>query len=130
MKQTILIVDDSAFVREALSGALGIEEDVEIVAAKNGREALQVLERLDEISAIVIDVSMPILGGKEMLQQLGQVPNPGPFIVAIGTLAEQSVLEECLHLGADRILTKPLDVGVLRAILRNGLQIKSRECSS
>lgn len=130
MRKTILIVDDSEFIRGALVTALEADDDTDVIVAKSGREALFLLEHPNDISAVVVDVSMPILGGKELLQQLDHVPGEGPFIVAIGTRNERPALEECLLLGAHRFLTKPLDTGVLRGILRAALHGEHRTASA
>lgn len=113
----MLIVDDSEFVREALGDALRQNGDFEVVAAKNGKEALDLLAGECEVKAIVLDVGMPILDGPQMLEQLARTQGPIPFVVAIGHQSERATLEQCLGLGAREILTKPLDLPSLRRIL-------------
>jgi DNA-binding NarL/FixJ family response regulator len=61
----VLIVDDHAVVRQALAVMLGEQEDIDIVGqAANGRQAIE-LARTLQPDIVLMDVSMPVMGGVE-----------------------------------------------------------------
>lgn len=68
-EKRILIIEDDASIRESLKELLS-EEGYQIFEAENGLHGLQVLENLkDSLPALILlDLSMPIMGGMEFLQ--------------------------------------------------------------
>ena len=66
----VLIVDDSAFVRKAVSRMLGDAEDIEVVGtAGDGKEGLARARELQP-DVVTLDIKMPNLGGLETLERL------------------------------------------------------------
>jgi DNA-binding NarL/FixJ family response regulator len=70
MAKTILIVDDNAHVRRAISELFKCEEDFIVCGeASNGKEAIaKALELHPDL--IVLDLSMPVMGGLEAAREL------------------------------------------------------------
>ena len=65
--QKILIVDDSEINREILAAML--EKTYEIDMAKDGQEAIEILEKKWETYQIVLlDLNMPVINGYEVLK--------------------------------------------------------------
>lgn len=65
--QKILIVDDSEINREILAAML--EKTYEIDMAKDGQEAIEILEKKWETYQIVLlDLNMPVMNGYEVLK--------------------------------------------------------------
>lgn len=71
MRKKILIVDDSATVRLALSSTLS-EAGHEIVEACNGHEALEYLgnEEVTPINMLITDLNMPKVDGIDLIRQV------------------------------------------------------------
>jgi two-component system cell cycle sensor histidine kinase/response regulator CckA len=66
----VLVVDDEPDVRRVAQTALS-RAGLSVLTASNGREALAVIEaRGEDIKAIVLDMTMPIMGGDEVLARL------------------------------------------------------------
>ena len=66
-KQTILIADDSEMNRSILADMLG--EEFEIFEAADGREAVKILEQMEEsVSLVLLDIVMPYMDGYEVLE--------------------------------------------------------------
>jgi PAS domain S-box-containing protein len=65
----LLVVDDDEMVRAVVSRTLE-EEGYEIVQARHGREALQLLARDPAVDLVLTDVIMPELGGRELVERL------------------------------------------------------------
>ena len=115
----ILVVDDELAVRTSLERALRLEGyDVEL--ASDGVEAL---ERLPETApdALVLDVLMPRMDGRETLRRLrkAKIWTPTILLTQVGEASERALaLEE----GADDYLNTPFDphelLARIRAVLR------------
>jgi two-component system, chemotaxis family, protein-glutamate methylesterase/glutaminase len=76
----VLVVDDSAFMRTALSRMIASESDLEVVAtACSGAEALEKIPALDP-DIVTLDVEMPGLNGLQTLRQIMAL-SPRPVIM-------------------------------------------------
>lgn len=67
-KKIILIVDDKAVNRQILRHFLA--EEYEIIEAGDGDEALKILYRRDDISAVLLDLRMPVMDGFQVLESM------------------------------------------------------------
>ncbi len=104
-KIKLLIVDDSIFMRQALSKIFS-EPDIEIVGlARNGREAVQMASELSP-DVITMDIEMPVMNGLEALKEIMKT-NPIPVLmVSTLTLDGAEATLEALSLGAVDFVTK------------------------
>jgi two-component system chemotaxis response regulator CheB len=102
----VLIVDDSAFVRKALSTMLQSEPDIEIVGlANNGKEAIEKTAELKP-DIITLDVEMPVMSGLEALKVImEQNPTPVLMVSSITTEGAEATIE-ALSLGAVDFISK------------------------
>jgi DNA-binding NarL/FixJ family response regulator len=67
---TVLIVDDDAKYRRALTAFLDASFDLDVIAdTGSGAEAVQLAERLRP-DAVVVDVAMPVVNGVEVAERL------------------------------------------------------------
>src|SRR5262249_14604249 len=69
MKKRILVVDDSATVRQQISRALE-QGGYTVVEASDGAEGLRKAEATSDLCMVVCDVNMPVMDGLEMLAGL------------------------------------------------------------
>ncbi len=65
---------------------------------------------------VITDHHMPVMNGLELVKQIRQLPYPGRLIVFSSELNE-SVHDEYLALGVDRVLAKPVRPHELRAVI-------------
>lgn len=120
---SVLIVDDEAAVRKAVSAALK-REHMTVTCADNGTMALEILDK-DDFDIILLDVIMPGQNGFELLKEIrrGGIYTP---VVLVSGRDEDSAQVEGLGLGADDYITKPFSKSVLsskiRAIVRRSSQ--------
>lgn len=103
MSQTILLVEDDADVREAVSTLLEAE-GFEVVAAPNGQAGLNLLERIGKPNLILLDWWMPLVSGSEFLCQLRADPRRHRVPVVVLTASDASPPP-----GAEGFLRKPFD---------------------
>lgn len=120
-KGTVLVVDDEEGVREVAERMLQ-EIGFDTISAKDGREALQVMQRVgNKVAAVLLDLSMPRMGGQETLRHL-RVHRPHLPIIIMSGYTEQAVAPEVSGSGpgVTTFLQKPFLaedlIGVLRPI--------------
>jgi two-component system chemotaxis response regulator CheB len=109
----VLIVDDSAFMRTALSRMIALDPDLRVVGtAANGMEALQVIATLDP-EVITLDVEMPGIDGLETLRRImAQFPRP-VIMVSSATLKGAEITFNALAAGAFDYVPKQLSAASL-----------------
>ncbi len=117
----VLIVDDFPDAL-ALYEAVLTEDGHRVRTAQNGVEALRhVDEREPEL--VLLDVSMPGLGGVEVLRRLRSRRDGGPSVIMLtAARREPHAIEAGLKEGADAYLTKPIDSRELLARVRAALE--------
>lgn len=117
----ILIVEDHSDVSSLVS-AVFHEEGHVVDTAENATEGL-LLARIGEYDAIVLDVGLPDRNGLELLRELRRDRRTIPVLIVTGRNTNADAVLG-LDAGADDYLTKPFDLGVLkarmRALLRRG----------
>jgi twitching motility two-component system response regulator PilH len=111
---SILIVDDSLFQRRVISAPLRVK-GYEVLEAANGIEGLEKI-MLEKPDLILLDILMPEKNGIEVLRELQSVQNKIPVIMLTSDV-QNTTREECLSLGAQAFLNKPLKVEELLNII-------------
>lgn len=106
-KRTILIVEDNEINRMMLSELLSSEYMV--LEAENGQQALDVLERKkDEISVILLDITMPVMDGYTFLSIAKEDPSLASIPVIVTTQSDSEADEvAALSHGATDYVAKP-----------------------
>lgn len=121
-KHRILIVDDAATNIEILNEVLGAEYDS--LFAMDGLTALRLAVE-QEPDLILLDVVMPGLDGHEVCKRLKADPRTkGIPVIFISGLSDESDEAKGLEIGAIDYITKPFSPPIVRARVRNHLQLK------
>jgi diguanylate cyclase (GGDEF)-like protein len=121
-RQRVLVVDDTLANIEILYKIL--QGDYDVFFAKNGPDALKVVRR-EQPDLILLDVMMPEMDGYQVCTLLKGDPLtariPVIFITAMGSEEDQTRGLDC---GAIDYLTKPISPPIVRARVRNHLELK------
>lgn len=121
MKKIILIVDDSALLRQISSEAL-TEAGYKVVQAGNGQEGLQQLDFISP-ALIVSDLNMPVMNGLDFIRTLRQRPTFKHVPVIMVTTELSDTLKQAgREAGATAWLTKPLQPPLLLKAVRTLLE--------
>jgi len=117
----ILIVEDSATMRQLLHFALQRLGDIEIMEAKDGIEGLKAI-RQGGIDVALVDVNMPLMDGFKMVQLVRQDPQTANLpIIIITTEGKDESKDKARGLGIKYYITKPINqsqvVNAVRGIL-------------
>jgi signal transduction histidine kinase/ligand-binding sensor domain-containing protein/DNA-binding response OmpR family regulator len=121
-KNIILVVEDSADVREYIRSAL--ETLYAVLETKNGQEGL---EKAREIvpDLIICDIMMPGMNGYELCRELKnhRMTSHIPVILLTAKASEESIIEG-LETGADDYITKPFSTKILLARIKNLIDLR------
>lgn len=109
--RTILIAEDNAINAEILSRILK-KYDAQVVLAENGAVAVQKFKTVPHLDAILMDVRMPVLDGKEATRQIRSLQLYGaqtiPIIATTANAYDEDV-ESCLQAGMNAHVAKPIN---------------------
>lgn len=103
----LLLVDDDVRNIYAMSSILE-EMGFDIEIAKNGQQALDMLERDPQIDLVLIDMMMPVMDGYQATSELKHRRQFSKPIIAVTAHAMKGDREKCLAAGADDYLAKPV----------------------
>ncbi len=102
----VLVVDDSAFVRKAVSQILSRSPFIEVVGiAGDGEEALEKVEKLHP-DVVTLDLMMPGMGGLEFLTRQMAL-SPLPIVVVSTASSHHDLVLKALEAGAVDFVHKP-----------------------
>ena len=119
----ILIAEDDQVSRRLLEVHLG-KWGYEVVAARDGNEAMQILDSGAAPRLAILDWMMPGLDGTELCRRVrAGVREPYTYIILLTALSGEENLLSGMDAGADDYLTKPFKVNELRVRLRAGRRI-------
>ena len=115
----LLIVDDEAEICDFLKSFFE-ERNYEVKTASSGQAALQAVEQFKP-QVILLDIKMP---GMDGIQTLGTIKKKFPRIkvIMVTALETRDKIEECLRLGADNYITKPLSLEYLENDVREKIE--------
>lgn len=106
----VLNVDDSAFIRKLLRDILSTDKDfVKIDQAKNGKEALELIQKND-YDVITLDIEMPILDGISTLKEIMRLKATPVVMLSSSTKEGAKITLDALELGAVDFITKPQNI--------------------
>jgi two-component system chemotaxis response regulator CheY len=118
LDKKILIIDDSATVRQQVRSALA-PAGFDIVEAIDGVEGLETITNRADIAAVLCDVNMPRMGGLQMLElakaqgRLGTLP-----VVMLTTEGQPELVQQAKAVGAKGWIVKPFKPEHLVATMR------------
>ncbi len=124
MTKPVLIVEDDPLQRQTLSTLLMRKMDYGVHTAKNGREALDIVDADIEntIKIIILDLEMPVMNGVETLEILKQRHPHIPVIMLTGSKDVESVAK-VMKLGAMDFIAKPYDANRMMITIKNALKL-------
>jgi two-component system chemotaxis response regulator CheB len=104
----VLVVDDSAFMRQALSRMINAEPGLRVIdTARDGRDAIEKAKALRP-DVVTLDIEMPIVDGLTALRTIRRECNPPPAILMCSSLTSvgsQAALQS-LRFGAADVIAK------------------------
>lgn len=121
-RQQILIVDDEEVNRTILS--LMFDADYDVVEAPNGMEAIDAIEKNDNIVLILLDVIMPVMDGFGVLDYmkekdlLDEIP-----VILITSMTPQESEEKAYEYGIADVMHKPFESNIIKRRANNIIEL-------
>ena len=113
---TVLVVDDEAQVRsvmELLLKRMGLQ----VIGAANGLEAIDLFrERADEITFVLLDLTMPNISGREALAEIRKIRPDAKVVLTSGYEGDDVTGRHREH-GFDAFIQKPCDLETFKKIV-------------
>ena len=114
----VMLVDDHGLVRTGIKRLLNDVSGIEVVAeAESGEQAIRQV-RKQRPDVILMDISMPGIGGLEATRKISQAL-PGVKIIAVTIHDDDPFPARLLEAGAAGYLTKGCDVGEIISAIRS-----------
>jgi two-component system cell cycle sensor histidine kinase/response regulator CckA len=115
---TILLVEDEPMVRTVAERAL-IRHGYQVLTANNGEDALEIIDRGEEIALLISDVVMPVMDGPTMVREARKTRPDLPILFMSGYAEEQ--LRKSIDIDHVAFLPKPFSVQELAEAVRDAL---------
>jgi len=101
----VLIVDDLAFMRDAIREIL-VQSGFEVIGeAENGEVAIRRYLEI-EPDVVLMDITMPVMDGLAALREIRR-RDPNATVVMCSALGQQQYIIRAIHLGARDFIVKP-----------------------
>ena len=116
----ILVIDDDQGVREMLSLSLS-REGYQVIEAENGKQGLELYDT-HKTRVIILDLSMPVMGGIEFLKKFGQEKLHECIVIVLSGNGDDESIENCYDLGVHSYLRKPVNLTELYGLVKRSFQ--------
>lgn len=116
--KTVLIADDD--VRNIFSLTKALEQHkMKVLAATDGKEALQMLKEHPFVDVVLMDMMMPEMDGYETTKEIRKMAAYKQLpVLAVTAKAMMGDREKCIAAGASDYISKPVDIDQLISLLR------------
>ena len=118
----LLVVDDERSVLNLFKGVFGKQEDVELLTASSGGEALEIL-RTQQPDAVILDVLLPDKQGLEVFAEIREIDPCVPVVFITGGGTSATAIE-AMQRGALDYFSKPLDFAHVRQVVDKAFRIR------
>lgn len=119
----LLVVDDESEICEFLRSFFE-ERDYNVVVAHSGKQALEELKKSNP-QIVLLDIKMPDMDGVQALKEI-KLQHPRVKVIMVTAIETRDKIEECLRLGADNYITKPLSLEYLETDVREKIESISK----
>ncbi len=114
----ILIVDDDVRNLFALTTALE-RFNLTVLTAESGKEAIDILDRTNDIDIVLMDIMMPEMDGYETMKNIRKGNKHKDLtIIAVTAKAMKGDRQKCIESGASDYTTKPVNIDQLSSLMR------------
>lgn len=103
---TILVAEDEEY-NFTLIKYIFQKEGHNVLWARNGEEAVDLVIKQSEIDLVLMDIKMPVMNGLDATRRIKQLKSELP-VLAVTAYAMEEDRELCLDAGCDEFITKPL----------------------
>lgn len=112
---TVLLVDDEETIR-ALGSEMLRELGFRVLTAEDGRHALEVLKEHDDVSFVILDLTMPHMDGEQAFREIRRL-RPDMKVIMSSGYNEQEVTQRFVGKGLAGFIQKPYKLSTVRDVI-------------
>lgn len=120
MANKILIVDDEEKIRDLLKEFL-TKMGFDIIQAKGGEEAVELLKNDGKIDLMILDMKMPLFTGIDVLRRKSELKDNRPVILLTGTVSQENI--NISGFSMEDVVYKPFDLFSILMMVKKKLFI-------
>lgn len=118
----ILLVDDEKDILLSLQAILGMDGKNNSITCNDSRQVLDILSAR-EVEIIVLDLVMPHISGRELLEKVTRIYPEIPVIILTGTI-DVDMAVQCMKVGAFDYVLKPVEEGRIINAVNHALSVR------
>jgi len=116
----VVVIDDSAFMRKALSIMLESDPEIKVIGtARDGEEGFQIVKKLKP-DLVTMDVVMPKVNGIEALKGI-KTFDPNAKVVMCTAVGQEQMVKLAIKTGAKGYIVKPFQAPKVLEEIKNVL---------
>lgn len=117
-KYKILVAEDEEINFMLVNSILSrsVAYDFSIMRAMNGKEAVEICKKTDDINLVLMDIRMPIMDGYEATRIIKEM-RPSLPIIAHTAYSADSDIQKALTVGCSTVLTKPVNLNEFNKVI-------------
>ena len=115
-RSTILVVEDDPTSLILLEKFLK-HNDIKVLKAQNGQQALEQVKNNDNISIVLMDIKMPGIDGNEATRKIKEI-NENIFVIAQTAYVSRKDKKAAIEAGCDDFIEKPIRREILFEIIK------------
>lgn len=117
-----IIITDDIFTNRLLLSEVVSDLGHEHIEAENGKEAVELLQKHDDIDLILMDIEMPVMNGLEAAKYIREKMAPPKNkipIIALTAHNPKIFFDDYRDVGFDQLLTKPYSIQKITLLLES-----------
>ena len=118
-----MLADDESVVRSAGESILQLA-GLRVTTATNGMEVIDTLEKDNTVNVLVLDLTMPVLSGRETIRRISSTHPDLPVIVCTGHLMDSDLGDLTSRPNIVDIVQKPFRARMLLQIVGTALELQ------
>jgi YesN/AraC family two-component response regulator len=115
-KNKILIVDDEVLIIDKVQKLLSFSFD-NILTAENGKQALDIISKNNDLCCVITDIQMPIMDGIELVKSIRDNNNDIPIII-FTSHGDDQLMKQAVKYGVFDFIDKPLFLNLSESVSR------------
>lgn len=111
-KNRVFLVAEDEDVNYKFLEVILHQMEAQVIRAKNGKEAVELVKKINNIDLVLMDIKMPVMNGLDATRDIRKI-RPDIKIIAQTAYSMKDEQEKCMESGCDDYLAKPLDINML-----------------
>jgi DNA-binding NtrC family response regulator len=112
--EKIMVIDDEKIIRDVF---VTVFDEYKIIPAVDAQQALNILNRSNDIDLIVLDMMMPGLRGAELLKEIKKI-NPNYKVIVLTGYNSQEKAIKAVRSDIDAYVEKPFDIENIKQVFK------------